>query len=157
MQLRRALVLVVLFALGCLGWTAPLAAQESASPVSGPLPGIWLLHGFGSSGQAWRAFVEIKPDTSGRFMWKSDKGETGKEFFRRIDFDPATRQVRIQGAESTGQVSAALYTATLSDDGRMLTDGRWTGAPDSPGKWMAVYIINRPLQADLYPSFDRGN
>ena len=87
MPLKRALVMVLLFALGCLGPVAPLAAQEAAT-VSGPLPGTWLVGGFGASGQSWKAFLEIKAETSGRFMWRSDRGETGKQPFDGIAYGP---------------------------------------------------------------------
>ena len=152
MPLKRALVMVLLFALGCLGPVAPLAAQEAAT-VSGPLPGTWLVGGFGASGQRWNAFLEIKADTSGRFMWKSDRGETGKETFHGIAYDETTRTVRIVGGGASGDVAAATYTAKLSADGRRMTDGSWTGTPASPGKWMAVFVVSRPLEKDIYPDF----
>jgi hypothetical protein len=75
---------------------------------------------------------------AGYFEWYVERG--GGRYHFEGTYNPDTRAVRWTGftiEERVGAVAAAVYEATLSEDGMRLENGRWSGGISIPGNWVA--------------------
>lgn len=136
--LRTAAVLGAVLA----GGTLPAAEGE------GPKPGFWTLTGTGNTGDKWEATFNLKrsgQEYTGAFEWSTQGSDAGTESFQGA-YDAAKKLIVLRGLAAKGQVEKGQYTATVSADGKSLTNGKWTGTSDgtqaNPGRWEAAWSGN---------------
>ena len=82
-------------------------------------------------------------ELTGFFEWHSEGEVLGREYVV-ANYDAASRQLFIEGQyvqSPTNRLAVGSFSATLSDDGRQLIDGRWGNTPGNlagiPGSWQA--------------------
>jgi len=142
---RTAIILCVAFGLAVSAGAAP----QSAAVGKGPVLGKWQFTGKDNTGLVWTGTLTIGKLDPARFDVKSysalcsvevestdpSKGSRGVE--APCKYDQATRTLSF----TTGAMTTHVYTATLSADGKSLTDGKWTETRDKSivrsGEWTA--------------------
>ena len=112
---------------------------EDAS--AGPVGGIWTVNGKGSSGVAWKGTLTLNKSVDGKytgeFNWKSS-GNSGIEKVKG-SYDLIKNVFKLTGNVVSGNIESTTYSAKVSKDGKTLTNGKWEGTSDSPGKWSGKY------------------
>ena len=82
-------------------------------------------------------------EMTGFFEWHSEGEVLGREYVV-AQYDATTRQIFIEGQyvqSPENRLAVGSFSATLSEDGRQLVDGRWGNTPGNlagvPGSWQA--------------------
>jgi hypothetical protein len=109
--------------------------QQSAKSSDGPVLGTWEFTGKDNTGLGWTGTLTIEKFDLARYgpkkyhsMWtfKVDSTDPNRggphEIMAPCDWDPGTRTVSFGNTWPATNV----YTAVLSADGKVLTQGKWT-------------------------------
>jgi hypothetical protein len=119
----------------------PLERDGRVKPITTPTH--WYVRGRDQVNRRFEGYlvVEGAPEGylgRGYFEWHA-QADGGRYHFEGT-FDPATRVVRWSGyciEQRVGTPAMAHYRATLSEDGRRLENGTWSGGISVPGTWTA--------------------
>lgn len=120
---------------------SPLTNPDGGLTASGPEEGRWNISGIGAAGARWSADCTLRRTATGyagTFQWKKNGQDAGNEVFTGV-YDSRSSQLTLTGQAVTGALEKARYTATVSPDGRSLTDGTWTGTSDAPGTFTGTF------------------
>ena len=127
------MILLTVAAAGiAIGVPVPAAAQGPAK--NGPSLGKWAFTGKDNTGLVWSGTLTIERLDPARFdankfhslcsleVESSDASKGSKGVEAPCEWNPATRTVTLGNTYP----AANVYTAVLSDDGKALTQGKWT-------------------------------
>jgi hypothetical protein len=132
MSITRMIAILLTIAAVSLALVVPAPAADQASAKGGPDIGKWEFTGKDSTGKVWSGTLTIekvdpakwdanKYHSLGRFEVQVSNQQT-KDVQLLGEWDPGTRTI------SFGKTYPAIhvYTAVLSGDGKVLTQGKWT-------------------------------
>jgi hypothetical protein len=102
------------------------------------LSGAWNVTAKGNNGLSYTATLRLTRGAdgaySGSFDWRSATHSGEEKITGRLD--PATRTLTLNGVVASGNISSASYRIEVSEGGRSLDNGTWTGS-DGGGRWNA--------------------
>lgn len=133
MSATRMLVTLLIITAVSLTIGVPAQAADQSSAKSGPSLGKWEFTGKDNTGLVWSGTLKIEKLDLTRFEAKyhslcilevesSDPSKGTKGVEEPCEWNPGTRTVTFGNTYPAINV----YTAVLSDDGKALTQGKWT-------------------------------
>lgn len=149
-MMKRLLFLILsfVFVYGCRGET--VAAQRSKIRVS-PRIGIWKLTGKDTENTAWQGQIRFTQKNvleksvkyKGYFNWlSSDRKTSGREDFTG-SFNKQTGILRLRSLgvkNNKGELAPGNYKAFITDKGKRISRGRWSGDNIVSGSWSARWL-----------------
>jgi hypothetical protein len=144
MSTRSVIVTFLTVAAVSLVIGIPAPAEDQGPATSGPRLGKWEFQGKDNTGLAWSGSLTIEKLDPDRFdskkyhafcileMQSTGPSKRTKVVEKPCDWNPQTRTFKF------GDTSPAVnvFSAILSDDGKALTQGKWTETQRT-GQWSA--------------------
>jgi hypothetical protein len=134
MSTNRTIVILLTITVVSLALVVPGPAADQGSAKSGPSLGKWEFTGKDNTGLVWSGTLSIEKLDPARFdpnkyhslcsleVQSSDPAKGTKGVEAPCEWNPGTRTVSFGNTYP----AANVYTAILSGDGKVLTQGKWT-------------------------------